>query len=358
MSAFASPALLLAFLVAAAPGFAREGIDGLIPPDSAASFPTAWIPAPGDWEAIEGSLVRTERHGTWRIGISSRRLGMIIGGRADQDVTFPRVEFRRLDGDDTSTVAVIIPTGNREISILSPRDPRLDAVPLELIEDPLGRWPNVCNLSILDATGSLDLDRDGIPEIALRRFCSCPASACAGLEIVELSASGPEIIDPSALSRRVSLGRVTLLELIPGSDPARPILRVAPDYLEECRFVSLLAIRGSNDCPGCCRFPVLLRVAEDGGYEPYYDAHSHGRWLQRAKDDLNFVAAQDPGEPLRSLAEAQLCRAAAFFYLTGSGPETRRVVEDALGARARQFRVQDLLRRLDGMFLAGASGPR
>jgi hypothetical protein len=217
--------------------------------------------------------------------------------------------------------------------------------------DDLGRWPNVCRISILDARGAIDLDRDGVTEIALRRFCSCPGPACAGVLLVELNDDSPALFDPASLVADVDLGKIVLEKILPGDDPATPILQVAPEILEECRLVAILGIRGSSDCSGCCRFPVFLRSRTGGTYEPFYDAKTQSGWLKRAKDDIAAVAAGDAARPLLSIEEAEVARAAAFFYLTGAGAQTRGMLSDGLGVRARGFRTQELLRRIEKMFL-------
>ncbi len=316
-----------------------------------------WILAPGPWTVTETVVVPGRAGAAWRVRTSVRPLGYLAGERGEVMVELPRVEFQRVTGrDDTVTVAVALPVDNRDMGIFPPGSPEESAVPSEPGEDPFGRWPNACGISILDATGALDPDGDGSPEIALRRFCSCTAPACAGIVLVSLRPRGPVILDPASLVPDIRLGRVVLEEILPDSDAARPIFRIAPDLLEECRMIAALAIPGKNECAECCRFPVLLRAAAGGSYEPYYDRHRQSAWLERAKNDVAFAAAGDPARPLRSVEQAQVARAAAFFYLTGSGAATRKVIADGLGVRARDFRSQELLRRIERYFLAAPPG--
>ncbi len=169
--------------------------------------------------------------------------------------------------------------------------------------------------------------------------------------LVELTAEGPAILDPESLVSGIRIGRLVLEGILPGADPATPTLQVAPDILEECRSWRSSGIRGSNDCRDCCRFPVLLRAGEAGSYEPVYDSQLQAGSLRRAKEDIGAVAAGDPEKPLLSIEEAQVARAAAFFYLSGSGPQTRQMISDALGIRGRGYRTQDLLRRIEELFM-------
>ena len=169
--------------------------------------------------------------------------------------------------------------------------------------------------------------------------------------MVELNEEGPTVLDPGSLVDSVRLGRVVLERILPGEEPATPILQVAPEEMEGCRFVALLEIRGSSDCADCCRFPVFLRPRAGGGYEPFYDADTQAQWLKRAKDDIAVVAAGDATRPLLSLEEARVARAAAFFYFTGAGRQTLGMISDGLGVRSRGYRTQELLRRIEELFL-------
>jgi hypothetical protein len=345
--------LLLLLQAMPAQGQAPPGADS-----SGAIPPAAWTPAPGPWQTVARATVHAADRKTWQIVVAEREIGTIPGGRSELRVSLPRAAVRRIRGRDTTTVAVLLPTGNRDLEVFPAKSPAQDSVPSRMGADDLGRWPNVCRISILDASGSLDLDHDGFPEVALRRFCGCPASACSGIVLVELNSAGPEILDPASLVPDVRLGRVVLERILPGTDPASPTLQVAPEMLEECRLVAILGIRGNNECPDCCRFPVFLRPGKSGAYEPFYDSNAQSGWLKRTKDDIAAVAAGDAGHPLLSLEEAEVARAAAFFYLTGSGTQARTVISDGLGIRARDFRVQDLLRRIERMFLTKPDGAR
>jgi hypothetical protein len=322
------------------------------PADSPADPSGGWKPSSGPWRVAERASLVSRDGVSWQIVVSERAIGTIPAGRSETKILLPRVVFRRIRSSDTTTVAVLLPTGNRDVGIYSPGSGEESATPSRMGVDDLGRWPNACKISILDAGGAIDLDRDGVSEIALRRFCSCSVPACAGILLVELDEDRPTLLDPASLVTDVALGRVVLEKILPGDDPATPVLQVAPEMLEECRLVAILGIRGSNDCPDCCRFPVFLRPRTPGAYEPYYDAETQSGWLKRAKDDIAAVAAGDAGRPLLSIEEAEMVRAAAFFYFTGAGAQTRGMISEGLGVRARDFRAQELLRRIEETFLS------
>jgi hypothetical protein len=344
---------LLALLVPTMPALGQEASP---PGDPSTVRHSGWEPSPGPWRITERASVPARDGTSWELVVSERPLGTIPGDRAEIRILQPRVVVRRISGRDTTSVAVLLPTDNRALGVFPAASPEQTRVPAEMRDDGIARWPNLCRVSILDASGSLDPNGDGFPEVALRRFCSCPETSCSGIVLLTLKPPSPEILDPSSLVAGVRIGDAALVEILPGDDPAAPGFVLAPDLLEECRFVALLGIRGNNECSGCCRFPVLLRRAEGGSYEVYYDRTRQSGWLGRAKDDIAAVAAGDADRPLQSIEEAQIARAAAFFYLTGSGEQTRRTVSDGLGVRSRDFRAQDLLRRLDELFLARPAG--
>jgi hypothetical protein len=261
------------------------------------------------------------------------------------------VRIYQIGSPETTLVAVLLPLDNRTVGLFPPGSPEESAVPSRLTEDTLDRWPNPCAISLLDPSGTLDLDADGFSEVSLRRFCSCGGTGCSGVLFLELVPERPRILDPSLLVTSVRLGRIVVEGTDSSGDSGRPNLRVLPDYLEDCRFIAAIGVRGASECPSCCRFPVLLRPTQDGGYEPFYDPQRQIRLLGRAENDLGYVAAGEPGESLRSYEQAQIARAAAFFFLTGAGSETGKTVLEGLGPRGRGYQVEDLMNRLSRFFL-------
>ena len=318
-----------------------------------------WTQSPGPWEPLESSIIRAGSGTRWKLTVGRRVLGTLQSGRTDVPVYLPRMQVKRIAHRDTSTVAVLLPTDNRDVALFPPGSPEESAIPSEPTQDAWGRWPNPCGFSLLDATGHLDLDHDGVPEAAIRRFCACPASACSGIIFVELNDKGPTLLDPASLVREPRLGRLVVERMDASGDSSRPVLAVAPDFLEGCRFIAMLGVRGEAECPDCCRIPVLLRALSGGGYEVFSDRAEHSRWLQKAEDDLSYVASGNPGEPLHANEEARIARAAAVLYLTGSGAQTHQIISQAIEKdRGPDFRLEILLRRLDELFLASGDGVR
>jgi hypothetical protein len=254
-------------------------------------------------------------------------------------------------------VRVLLVTGNDEASLLLPASSEQDAVPSDPTEDRYGTWPNACALTLLDATGALDLNENGEPEIAVRRFCSCADDACSEILLLELRRDADVVrIDPGDLVSDVVLGRARIREIVPDSIAARPRLIVAPEILEGCGFVAAAGVPGVNDCPECCRFPVLLAPGARGGYATAYDPALHKTWLERARKDVDFAAAGDPTRAPASAQLGQLGRAAAFFYLTGNGAQTRSTLLAGIGARGRDARIVSYLDRLEGIFMPRTTG--
>ena len=312
--------------------------------------PATWTAAPGKWVEMESAEI-TDPHGTvWRVEVAGRRIGTLSGETREVEVRTPRVRIRQVADAETLAVAVLLPIDNTAVAIFPPGSKQESFVPSELGEDRIARWPNLCNISLLDVTGDLDIDADGVPEVALRRFCSCSAEGCSGITLLELDPDGPDLLDPASLVDEIYLGDLTLDHIEAGEYPSRPLLRVSLAYLEDCRFIAAAGIRGASDCPGCCYFPVLLRPVDGGSYETYYDRAMQQKLLGRARVDLSRVAARSFTEPLAPYEKTYIARAASFFYLTGTGAETRSVVLEGLGPREIDFRIQELAVRIDRFF--------
>lgn len=351
-----APALLLA--AAALCGVVsqpRAAADPLSPPPQRAG----WIPSPGPWEILQREDLRQagESGEDWRVIAERRPIGSLLGGRAEIRVYLPRLRVMRLQGDDSLDVAIAIPTGNRDLAVLSPEDPEISAVPSQETEDRWGRWPNLCSLTILDAQTRIDLDGDGSAEIAFRRVCSCRSSECSGIAFLSLDPRGVRLLDPSGLVEGIDLGPVRVRDMHTSNDPARPILEIEPELLTGCRFLARLGIRGEADCEDCCLFPVLIRPA-GSAYEVYFDRPRQLDALRRAEKDLGWVAAGPPDEPLRSVELAMVARAASFYHLTGTGEKASRTIRETLGSRAQDWELQSMLRRIDDLFMAPTAESR
>jgi hypothetical protein len=310
----------------------------------------AWIPSPGAWETLDRQRVDTRDGSHWLIESARRRLGEITGGRGPVEIDLPRIAFNRIAAGETTRVAVLLPDGNRDLILRPPGSAEESAVPSEPTEDAYGRWPNACGLLVLDGSGRLDLDDDGAPEIAVRRWCSCPSLPCEGIEFIELETAGPVFLDLPGIIRNVEVGTVVVQGMERGRDAARPTLRLAPDMLDGCRVIAVAGVRGTSECADCCRFPVLVRP-NGAGYEVFYDSKVQKTQLQRAQKDIGYVAVGTG--PLRSAEEAQIARAASFYYLTGLGSRTPGLILEGLGARGNDPGVRGLLDRLDAVFLDG-----
>ncbi len=326
------------------------------PPYVAPQRRADWIPSPGPWEPLENVVLVDPEGETWRIASERRLLGGLRDRPVDLPVYLPRIVFERIHGGDTSAVAVLLPSDNGSVRIFPPDDPEISGVPSAPGEDTWGRWPNPCSFSIIDATGKLDLDADGRIEVAIGRMCSCPSVACSGTVFVTLGPDGASILDPADLVHDVRLGRVSVREMIATTDSSRPVLRVDPEVLDQCRFITLAGVRGHNDCAGCCSFPVMLRPIVGGEYETYYDSQRQKVWKDKSNEYVTFVISGDPLSPPSSEEEAKLAQAAAFFYLTGSGGNSHGELNIALGDRARDFHLQEVLNRLDRVFLPDSTG--
>ncbi len=87
-----------------------------------------------------------------------------------------------------------------------------------------------------------------------------------------------------------------------------------------------------------------------GGYETYYDRETQQKLLNRPRVDLSRVAARNFTEPLAPYEKVFIARAASFFYLTGTGAETRSVVLGGVGPREIDFRIQELVVQVDRFF--------
>jgi hypothetical protein len=358
IAAWAALFLLIAVGAAAqspaGPGHPRRAEGDPRPADPARA--AVWTPDPGSWVTLERQAIHGAKGWDWLIESGQRRLGSLTGQRTAVEVDLPRIVIGRVERGETTLVCVLLPDGNRDLILRPPGSGDESAQPSEATEDAYGRWPNPCSFAIHDASGNLDLDGDGTPEIAIRRFCSCASVPCSGIVFIELDPREPRLLDIPSIIGNADLGPVTIRETDGRKDPARPILTIAPDLLDGCRFIAMAGVRGASECDDCCVIPVLAGPVK-GGYALFYDPDRQKEQLRQAQKDIGYVAAGAPG-PFRSNEEAQIARAASFYYLTGLGSKTRDLLTNELGARGRDPRALELLERLDEIFLGASPGNR
>ena len=112
----------------------------------------------------------------------------------------------------------------------------------------------------------------------------------------------------------------------------------------------MAGVRGESSCADCCRFPVLARPIEGGEYEVYYDREGTEGTAQASSEGCRICRGRARGEALRQLrrSDDRPCR---FVLLSDwIGLRTREVLKEGLGGRGREFRVGQLLKRLDELF--------
>lgn len=240
--------------------------------------------------------------------------------------------------------------GNLEVALLSPEDPRVeDAGPV--VNDPAGPWPNVCGLSLFEGERPLDLNGNGRHELAVKAYATVSDPAASRLLLIEPDSTGwPRLLPAADLVGTVRFDEGTLTDIRWPAPEAAPVLFGEYQPLYRCRFLALLGIRGESGCEFCCMIPIVLKRAGDGLYHPVYDRKSQSMLLERTRGTLVRIRGGQAG-PLPSLDQALLARAAAFFYLTGTGAGTRSQIQEDLGPQGSQVQVQLLLRRLDRLFL-------
>lgn len=322
----------------------------LLPSPCAAS---EYLPDAGPWRTVERARVQASGGPVWLVRSEARQLGLLAGEHAAVPATLPRVRLDRIAGLDTVRTAVLLAHGNGGAVLLPPGTPAESDVPTSGAADAHGAWPNACAMALHDTTGALDVNGNGDPEIAVRRFCSCPARACTEILLVELRRAGEAaLVEPRDLVAGVTIGEARIRAIEPRGDAARPRIVVEPVRLEGCDFIGETGLAGANDCPDCCLFPVLLEpLPSGGGYGPVYDEEIQRPWLDRARRDVDIAAAGDPASAPSVLQLGQLGRAAAFFYLTGNGRETRALLLAGMRDRWNDPAVTAYLEKLERIFL-------
>ncbi len=357
--------LLLAGLCGAAfagPPCAQPADAGLAAPAAAVGADLPRPPAPGHREAaatlrwVDGppSEVRWRPGSVWRLVPETAVTGWLVRPEERREIRQTRLRIEARRAGKRPVLAWLQHTANTEVSILKSGDPRLLQVGAAS-DDSLRPWPNVCTLALHDLGRDLDLNQNGRPEFALRSTVTVPDPAASAILILEADESGrPRLVPPSEFVGTVRFDEGIITAIRFPEEARDPVLEAQFLPLYNCRFLSRLQVHGEEACRSCCLVPMVLRRDASGRFQPVFDRPSQQGLLIRLQADLDIIQQGDLN-PLIPPEEAALCRAAAFFYLTGMGRATRSELEKALGPRASLPQSAQLLARLDRFFLAPAA---
>ncbi|MFN8548829.1 MAG: hypothetical protein U0527_12905 [Candidatus Eisenbacteria bacterium] len=286
------------------------------------------------------------------VGLRRGNPGSVTVGGVTCALRQTRIKITRPEGAGARgrTLGYVVHSSNTTLTVLPPDDPRVDAAP-NLIEDPNQPWPNGCGLDVVTLAHPIDLDRDNRQELVLKRYATIGSRAGRALEIVEPDSTGlPRLVPMSDYVRGLRTEELQLTDVTWLKKDREPTLIAEHRALEECLFLAQIGIRGEKECPDCCQVTLVLQRATDLFFYPNYVRDLQGGQLDRLRSDLKEVSIGQPEQPLNSAQEASLARAAAFFYLTGSGSRSRGQLVEVLGPRATRFRTQLLLDRLERYF--------
>ncbi len=317
--------------------------------------PPAWkrtaAPAPLHWEAGPVHRFVARPRVVWRVTPETARTGWAGDSLERREIrqTRLRLELERA-GEGPELLGWVQHLANTEVALLRPGDSRLDD-PGPALADSLLPWPNACVLTVYDLDHALDLNLNNLMELPVRFFASVADPAGAGILLIEPDSTGrPRFVPPQEFTGTVRFEEAILTAIRYPPGKRDPIIDAQLPSLERCRFLARLGIRGSTDCVSCCRIPIQLRRDTKGIFHPGYDRATHRTLLDRLKEDLSLLGSGG-NEPLNSEEQAALARAASFFYLTGTGSETRQELLKALGPRGDLAPTRLLLNRLDAYFL-------
>jgi hypothetical protein len=312
-------------------------------------------PGPLQWTSEETREFDTGTGHRWRLTMEKARTGT-IHSEPERPVEQTRLRIEEKTRRGTKVLAWLQHLNNTDIELLLPGDPRLAEAGTAL-DDSLRPWPNSCYLTFYDTRRPTDLDDNGRFELVVRRFAAVPDAEGSGLLLLQADSHGmPHLLPLASLVEIVRFEQGNLTGIEWPAKESRPVLYAEYLPLANCRFLNLLGLRGRSECGNCCEFPIVLRSLSPGRYRPSYVRDLHYSTFETIKQELGDIE-QGPAEaPLRSSEEASLCRAAAFFYLTGTGAGTREALEKVLRKRADLLPVRMLLARLDRFFLQGDSG--
>ncbi len=317
------------------------------PPDTAKR---EWAPGPLEWTPGESRRFACAPHHTWILTVEEATTGTAVTERTRTPIRQTRIRIALDTGGRPRDLAFLQHVGDTEVQLLAPGDPRLNAVinPVDSRDYP---WPNMARLSFRDLPFPLDLDQNGRPELAINRWASISDPAAFGILLLEADAAGsPHLLALSDLAKTIRFTDADIVDIEMPAGAFDPILHVVYQPLYRCRFLAQIGIRGEPNCETCCMFPILLRRAESG-YVPTYDRLTQQALLDRCTGEIGAIRDADPSLPPTTGDEVAIANVAAFFYLTGTGRNTRSEMIRMLGDRSRNARVLILLDRIEKYFL-------
>lgn len=307
------------------------------------------------WDPIATTLFVAGARTRWKVTEEVTQPAIAVVDGVSRPLRQTRVVLSPTGEDPPFPPVAVQHLGNETIAFLSLSDPRASAPPTAS-EDPADPWPANCTVSLVTLERSLDLNRNQRNELAL--LCRSPADlpGAEQLLLIEPGEDGvPRLVPLAEILTRVRSDDLSLTGI--SWVRAVPTLHGKHLGLEGCRFLVQMGLRGRTECPDCCRFPLVFGRDPDGTYRPAYDRGTQRIYFERLRSDLKALGAGGEEDPMVSEQAAALCRAAAFFYLTGTSSETREQLLRALGPKANHFRARILIDRLERYFLLEPDTP-
>ena len=312
-----------------------------------------------EWTVIDQRPFLRNPTVRWNLYLEEWTSGQIVSGARTTPIrqTRIRIALQRRDEGDEVDVGYVQHLSNVEIAVLEPGDPRLDEPPAVNL-DPENPWPNPAGWNFVDLRENVDLDDDDDNDLLLRYYATAADPRAQGIAALSADEFGtPRLMDLSEFVGTVKTEGLHLVDLDwPDPRMMDPILHAIFLPAEGCRFLAQLGIHGETQCDHCCSIQVYLRRAvndpEDRLFRPFFDRERQGsEVLDRVRHDIALVSTGEESPELTSAEEAALARVASFFYLTGSGIQSRLNLEKALGERANNYKSQLLLDRIENYFL-------
>jgi len=326
-----------------------------VPPSEAGASQRSAFAGPLKWEQLSVQGFEVDSGLSWQVVQERASTGKAGSGKRARLVQQTRLRIEQAGGGET--LGILQHLDNTTIVALSPNEPRAgQAQPAR--PDPGDPWPNPCGLEAVPTEHPLDLDHDGRRELAVRFFATVGRPGASGYLLVAANPDGtPRIVQIEDLVPSVNFQGAVIRAIDFSAHSPDPTVLVDYVPLHGCRFLELFGVSPASDCLDCCRFPVLLRPAERGMLAPVYEPKLQRPFLEQQQELLTLARATRPGARPAPGQEAAICRAAAFYYLTGLGSETRETLEGDLGSHADGYRVRLLLDKLDRYFLFGITPP-